>query len=170
MSKASIKASIKASHKQYWPKPFIPRKIYMKQNTKTCRRQRHSVSLLHAHLIFSIKYRRRVITPRAFDILKRSMRRTAQALGVDLIAIRSDGDHLHLMILYPPGLARLWGRHFWSAICLVVSCGGAPLDVIKACAENQTHPSRTGHGKNTLNWKNRRPYPLTEVRGLRARI
>ena len=72
---------------------------------KTYRRRRHSVSLLHAHLVFTTKYRRRVITPRVFELLRRSMRRTAAGLGVRLVALESDGDHLHLMIAHPPSLA-----------------------------------------------------------------
>ena len=125
---------------------------------KTYRRRLHSVSLLHAHLVFTTKYRRRVITPRVFELLRRSMQRTATGLDIRLIAIESDGDHLHLMLEHPPTLAlseivrrlkgaasrlvrqarlpdilrKLWGKAFWSPSFFIVSCGGAPLDVVKA--------------------------------------
>lgn len=105
---------------------------------KKYQRKRHSVSLLHAHLVFCTKYRRRVISRRAFEHLRRSMRKTASNIGVELIAAQSDGDHLHLMIIYPPNtslseivkrlkgassrfirqkklpeiLKQLWGSHF----------------------------------------------------------
>ena len=135
--------------------PMSPKKKY--------RRKRHSVSLLHAHLVFCVKYRRRAITRRVFDVLRASMRRSAAALEVDIVAIESDGDHLHVMICHPPRLAlskivqrlkgassralrlkrfpevlrRLWGSAFWSPSYFVVSCGGAPLEVVKSYVDNQ---------------------------------
>ena len=135
---------------------------------KNYRRRRHSVSLLHAHLVFSIKYRRRVLTRRVFEILRQSMRQTAASMQVDLVAIEADGDHLHIMINYPPSLSlakitqrlkgassravllrrlpevlkKLWGHAFWSPSYFVVSCGGAPLEVVKSYVDNQTSPRR----------------------------
>jgi hypothetical protein len=38
---------------------------------------------------------------------------------------------------YPEVTSRLWGRHFWSASYCVVSCGGAPLEVIKRYVQTQ---------------------------------
>lgn len=166
-----------------------PKKIY--------RRKKHSVSLLHAHLVFCVKYRRHVITARAFDALRLSMRRTAQLIGIELTAVQSDGDHLHLMICYPPTLSiskivhrlkgassrhlrakklpevlrSLWGKAFWSPSYFVVSCGGAPLDVVKHYVENQENPLRV-HRSPTATTKRKpiSPYPRTEVRGLRVKI
>jgi putative transposase len=157
-------------------------------------RKRHSVSLLHAHLVFCTKYRRSVITRRAFGLLRKSMRHTAQILGVDLIAIESDGDHLHLMILYPPSLdlstivkrlkgassrfirilrlpevlKQLWGRHFWSPSYFVVSCGGAPLETIRTYVENQNDPdTKIRKAASRPTKSKRKSYPQAEVRGLR---
>ena len=161
---------------------------------KSYRRRRHSVSLLHAHLVFTTKHRRRVITPRVFELLRRPMRRTAAGLGVRLIALESDGDHLHLMIAHPPSLAlseivrrlkgassrlvrqarlpevirKLWGKAFWSPSFFVVSCGGAPLEIVKAYVENQQAPDRR-KPRLRRGPEPERPYPRTEVRGLRAR-
>ncbi|MDG1430455.1 MAG: IS200/IS605 family transposase [Paracoccaceae bacterium] len=162
------------------------------------RRKRHSVSLLHAHLVFSVKYRRRAITRRAFDVLRTSMRQTAFVLGVDIIAIESDGDHLHIMIYRPPNLGlskvvqrlkgassralrmkrlseitkKLWGKAFWSPSYFVVSCGGAPLDTVKAYVSNQTNPLRKTRNNPicSSNRKTKKPYPRTKVQGLRVRI
>lgn len=178
---------------------------FMTRNlSKTCRRRRHSVSLLHAHLVFVTKYRRRVITTRVFERLRRSMTQTARALGVTLVAIEADGDHPHLMIEHQPCLTlseivrrlkgassrfirqarlpevlrRLWGRAFWSPSFFVVSCGGAPLETVKAYVENQGQspqkpscqqdPSRTYSSMSNSKRKPATPYPRTEVRGLRA--
>lgn len=166
--------------------------------TKKYRHKRHSVSQLHAHLVFCVKYRRRVITRRAFAVLRAAMRRAAGALDIDLVTIESDGDHLHVMICYPPTLglskivqrlkgtssravrmkrlpeitSRLWGKAFWSPSYFVVSCGGAPLETVKAYVDNQTNPVRKKKKQTYVRptRKKQAPYPRTEVRGLRARI
>ena len=89
-------------------------------------------------------------------------------LEIDLLAVEADRDHVHLMISFPPRLALstivqrlkgaasrdvraqkypeirrvLWGARFWSASYFVVSCGGAPLEVVKSYVENQNSPDR----------------------------
>ena len=123
----------------------------------------HVVHALYAHLVFAPKYRRRVITQRVFDTLRVAWRQVCDELDAELIESNCEGDHVHLLVAYPPkvGLSmlahrlkgrsarrvrlfgypevtrRLWGRHFWSASYCVVSCGGAPLDVIKRYVQSQ---------------------------------
>ena len=74
-----------------------------------------------------------------------------------------EGDHVHLLLSYPPKVALstlvqrlkgtsarrvrafrfpevtryLWGKHFWSESYCVVSCGGAPLEVIARYVRSQ---------------------------------
>ena len=166
---------------------------------KHYRRHSHGVSLLHAHIVTCTKYRRRVLTARVLIHLRASMRRTARALGVNLVALEAEGDHLHLMIEYPPSLSlgeivrrlkgaaaravraarfpevlkRLWGAHFWSPSYFVVSCGGAPLEAVKAYVDNQTstaHIARRAGKDQTRLAKGKSGWtldPRTEVRGLR---
>jgi len=156
--------------------------------------------MLHAHLVFVSKYRRHVMTKRVFDTIRKTMRQTANAIDVEIQAIESDGDHIHLMIAYAPNAAlseivrrlkgassrmvrkmrfpeileKLWGAAFWSPSYFVVSCGGAPLEVVKSYVESQQAPGRrtqksqprcipNANGKKTL-------HPPTEVRGFRVRI
>ena len=135
---------------------------------KVYRRKNRSVSLLFAHMVFCSKYRRKVFTPAVFARLRKSFERTARMLEIDLLAVEADRDHVHLMISFPPRLAlstivqrlkgaasrdvraqkypeirrALWGAHFWSASYFVVSCGGAPLEVVKRYVENQNSPDR----------------------------
>ena len=170
----------------------------MAELKKNYKRKRHSVSLLNAHLVFCTKYRRKAISKRAFEILKKSMRKTSLDLGIDLIALESDGDHLHVMICYPPTLSlskivkrmkgassrflrqqrlpevtqKLWGNHFWSPSYFVVSCGGAPLEKVKDYVEQQQNPNRKKRSSTTSKTtrKTSRPYPRTKVRGLRANL
>jgi putative transposase len=94
---------------------------------KRYRRKNRSVSLLHAHLVFCSKFRRKVFTPTVFAALRASMEATARgsnrsaesghrssgaiegrtggAQGVDIIAIEADRDHVHLMVAFPPKLS-----------------------------------------------------------------
>lgn len=43
---------------------------------------------------------------------------------------------------FPEVLHTLWGRHFWSPSFLVVTCGGAPLEVVKRYVGTQNAPDR----------------------------
>jgi putative transposase len=36
---------------------------------------------------------------------------------------------------------KLWGEHFWSPSYCVITCGGAPLETVKAYVKNQNQPS-----------------------------
>lgn len=149
-----------------------------------------------AHLVFVVKYRRKVIGPAAFALIRKSMQATARALDVALVAIESDRDHLHVMLEHPPQLALgsivrrlkgaasrmvrkahlpevlrcLRGAHFWSPSYFVVSCGGAPLATIKAYVDNQRNP----HRRKRQKVERRRPpekairlHPGSELPGFR---
>jgi len=132
------------------------------------RNGKHVVYRLHAHIVLTPKYRRKVMTDRVAADLRSSCEEVCGRLGVSLDAFEVDQDHAHLLVTYPPkvALSRLvmslktissmrvkahgWpevtralrGGHFWSPSYAVVSCGGAPLDVVKAYVENQGSPNR----------------------------
>lgn len=127
------------------------------------RRGRHVVFRLHAHLVFVPKYRRKVITQRVFRILEESWRHVCGDLEAELLEANFEPDHVHLLVEYPPKLAlsrlvnslkgvsarrlrsaglpevhdKLSGAHFWSPSYCGVSCGGAPLKIIKQYIEQQ---------------------------------
>lgn len=134
--------------------------------TPAYRRARHSVSLLHAHLVFVTKYRRKVFTDDMLTFTQHTMRGVCDELGADLVEFNGEADHVHLLVAYPPALAistlvqRLKGRtayavrreytgacvrarmrgHLWSPSYFVVSCGGAPLSIIKQYIDGQARP------------------------------
>lgn len=134
---------------------------------------RHVVHALHAHVVFTTKYRRGAIeTDRVADLLKTTMTSVAADMGAEILACEADGDHMHLLVAYPPQLAlshlvnalkgvssrklrqkdwpevtsKLWGKAFWSPSYCVVSCGGAPLEIVKSYVENQNVPGRIRSG------------------------
>ena len=118
------------------------------------------------HLVFVTKYRRDVFNPKIEKRLREIFEETCIQMGVELIEFGSDDDHCHLMVCCPPKLAvsnlvgklkgksayllrkefwpilrkKLWGDHLWSPSYCVVSCGGAPLDVVKQYITDQRKP------------------------------
>lgn len=126
------------------------------------------VYVLHVHLVFTTKYRRGALTDRVREFLRPAMEKVCADFGATLEAFDGEDDHVHLLVGYPPKVAlsslvnslkgatsrlvrkrefpevkeRLWGDAFWSPSYCAVSCGGAPLDVIKDYIENQRNPSR----------------------------
>jgi putative transposase len=124
---------------------------------------RHVVHALTAHLVFVPKYRKKVITERVFALLQSSWEATCKDFECDLRESGYENDHVHLLVSYPPKVAlsalvnslkgvsarrlraagfpeverKLWGAHFWSPSYCAVSCGGAPLEIVKRYVESQ---------------------------------
>ena len=87
-------------------------------------------------------------------------------MAAELLEFGGENDHVHLMVTCPPKLAianlvgklkgksayilrkefwpeiktKLWGNHFWSPSYCVVSCGGAPLEIVREYVANQRRP------------------------------
>jgi putative transposase len=124
---------------------------------------RHVVFSLTVHLVFVPKYRRRVISSRVFEVLQRAWKTVCVDFECELKEAGFEDDHAHLLIAYPPKVAlsvlvnslkgvsarmlraaalpevtsKLWGKHFWSPSYCAVSCGGAPLEIVKRYVEQQ---------------------------------
>ncbi len=134
------------------------------------RNGRHVVYKLQAHVVLVPKYRKKVMTPRVTEHLRRSFFEVCTRNGATLDAFEIDRDHAHLLVSYPPKVSlstlvmslktisslrirqehwpevtrALWGEHFWSPSYAVISCGGAPLDDVKRYIETQQSPNRKG--------------------------
>ena len=119
------------------------------------------------HLIFVTKYRRNVLTETMLSRLEEVFRETMEQMDGELLEFGGEDDHVHLMVQCHPKTAvsalvgklkgkssyilrkefweqiknKLWGDHFWSPSYCVVSCGGAPLEIVKAYVENQRRPT-----------------------------
>ena len=91
---------------------------------------------------------------------------TCTQMDGELIEFGGEDDHVHLLMSYPPKTAlsnivgklkgkssyilrkkyweqirtKLWGKHLWSPSYCAVSCGGAPLEIVKQYVENQRQP------------------------------
>lgn len=138
-------------------------------------------------------------TTRIRALLKEIMTSVTTDMGATIEAVEADGDRVHLLVNYPPQLALstlvnglkgvssrrlrqkdwpevapvLWGTAFWSPSYCVVSCGAAPLDIIKDYVDTQDAPDRDRRGaEQRARRKEKRrgqtePCPLPERSGLR---
>ncbi|MGL5530570.1 MAG: IS200/IS605 family transposase [Culicoidibacterales bacterium] len=127
-------------------------------------KNRHSCYKLSYHLVVVTKYRHKVIDE---AIKKRLIAIFTEILeerwGCQLIEINTDEDHLHVLFDAPPQVqlsklvnnlktvsSRLirkefsaqlapyyWKPYFWSNSYLILSTGGATIDMIKKYIENQ---------------------------------
>lgn len=103
-------------------------------------------------------------------------------MDVELLEFGGEDDHVHLMVCCPPKLAvaalvgklkgkssymlrkefwnhiknKLWGDHLWSPSYCVVSCGGAPLDIVKQYIADQKRPSEARNVKRSKRFTGRK--------------
>lgn len=121
---------------------------------------------MHVHLVFVTKYRRKVFTKEILQKLREIFQSVAQDFESTLVEFEGEGDHVHLLIEYPPKVAvsrlvnslkgvssrlirkqnyptiqkALWGGSFWSPSYFAGACGGAPLSIIRQYIEQQQTP------------------------------
>lgn len=117
-------------------------------------------------MVFVTKYRRTVFNDEMLTRCEEIMRKVCEDFETDLIEFNGEEDHVHLLVHYPPKVAlsnlvnslkgvssrrlrqEFTGRvdqaithgRFWSGSYFAGSCGGAPLQVVKDCIENQKRP------------------------------
>ena len=121
----------------------------------------HSVFLLYYHLVFVVKYRRKVIDDVVSDRLKEIFLYIAPKYNVTLQEWNHDKDHVHILLKshpntelskfinayksassrlikkeYPVIKKALWKEYFWSRSFCLVTSGGAPLEVLKRYIES----------------------------------
>lgn len=120
--------------------------------------------MMHVHLVFVTRYRRRVFTREILEHLEMIFKNVCSNFEASLIECEGETDHVHLLIEYPPKVSisrlvnslkgvssrllrkqnypsiqsALWGKSLWSPSYFAGACGGAPLTVIKQYIEQQT--------------------------------
>lgn len=129
------------------------------------RKGRHSVTRLVAHLIFTTKYRRKVLDGYIIEPLREAFESACQKLDCRILEFDGEEDHVHLLVEYPPKLAisvlvnnlkstssrrvRLLNTHIprlsknaalWSRSYFACSAGGATIETLKAYVQGQKTP------------------------------
>jgi len=137
------------------------------KNQTEIRRGRHCVFLMHVHLVFVTKYRRKIFDQDAIEKLRGYFSSVCADFDVELVEMDGERDHVHLLINYPPKLSisnlvnslkgvssRLLRRdrpdiaqHYyykgvlWAPSYFAGSCGGAPISIIRQYIEQQETPN-----------------------------
>lgn len=127
---------------------------------------RHAKYLLHAHLVFTPKYRKKIFTKAHLDLMKEVFERVCNEMDAELVEFDGERDHVHLLVLYPPRIAiavlvnslkgvssrmlrkefpefkkTYWGdAALWSRSYFAASVGGAPIEILKQYIEQQNTP------------------------------
>lgn len=123
----------------------------------------HCVFNLNYHLVFVTKYRRKAISQPILERLKEIFIATVSKWECELVEFNGESDHVHLLLSLNPkvkltsfvnnlktvssrlirkefaeDLSRFyWKPLFWSRSYCALTCGGAPLSIIKQYIENQ---------------------------------
>jgi putative transposase len=123
----------------------------------------HCVYNLHFHLVIVTKYRCKCLTPAMREYLTGTFAALLDKRGGTLVECNGEADHMHLLIELPPTvlmsafvnnlktvssrllrkayaqeLARWYHKPvLWSRSYCVLSCGGAPLSVLRQYIEQQ---------------------------------
>jgi len=122
----------------------------------------HSVFLLYYHLVFVVKYRRKVFDNAISDRAKNIFERIAPTYKITLQEWNHDTDHIHILFKahpkteiskfinayksassrllkkeFPQIRKKLWMECFWSQSFCLLTTGGSPLEVLKKYIESQ---------------------------------
>ena len=126
-------------------------------------KNRHALYKLSYHLVVITKYRHECINERMMVRLKEITNDLFEKWNCQLIEMNGESDHIHILFDAPPQIqlskminsyktvtSRLirkefaehlhsyyWKPYFWSQSYMVLSTGGAPLEVIKKYIEEQ---------------------------------
>ncbi len=122
-------------------------------------------------LSFVTKYRRDVFTKGMLTRMMLIFEETCIQMGYELLEFNGEDDHVHMRVVVPTKLSvailvgklkgkssyilrkefwdkiktKLWGKHLWSPSYCSVTCGGAPLEIVKKYIEEQRQsPSERG--------------------------
>lgn len=131
------------------------------------RRGLSCVFLMHVHLVFVTKFRRKVFTKQVLNEIRKIFENICEDFEAQLVEFDGEEDHVHLLINYPPKVSvsklvnslkgvssrlirkenypsvtkSLWSNALWSPSYFAGSCGGAPLEVIRQYIQQQETPN-----------------------------
>ena len=71
-------------------------------NSRNIRIDRHTRSLLTDHMVFSPKFRGRVLVGEVRDYAEEVIRGVCAEMGVEVIRMSVSSDHVHMFYRYPP--------------------------------------------------------------------
>lgn len=124
--------------------------------------RRHSVTKLCVHLVFTTKYRRKVMSPPILEEVKQTIEETARKIGCTPMEVNGEADHIHALLAFPTTLSvaaivnslktvssrMIRAKHsnileggktglFWSRSYFAATAGGVTFDILKQYVESQ---------------------------------
>ncbi len=136
-----------------------------KISEKQIRRGRNCVFLLHVHLVFVTKYRKKIFSQKYLVKMEKIFKEVCSSFSAELEEFNGEQDHVHLLVNYLPkiSISKLvnslkgvssrilrrdyqeiekyyWKGGLWSPSYFAGSCGGAKLSIIKRYIEKQATP------------------------------
>ena len=111
----------------------------------------HTKWLCKYHIVFTPKYRRKVIYNQYRNSLREILRRLCEYKGVKIIEGELMADHVHMLVLIPPKISvmmfdkhanlkyKFGNRHFWSEGYYVSTVGLNEATVKKYIREQELH-------------------------------
>ena len=127
---------------------------------------KHCVFYHRYHVVWSTKYRFKVLQGDIQKRVREIIRRICSENGVDIISGVVSSDHVHIFISLPPKLSmsnfmqkvkgrsslliqrefpvlkkRYWGRHFWGRGYFSTTNGAITEDVVLQYLENHINPT-----------------------------
>ncbi len=122
----------------------------------------HAVYDIEYHIVWTTKYRYKVISGKIAERLRELLRQGCEARGITIIRGSVGKDHVHMLISTPPTIApskimqylkgrsskmlqeefqelkrRYWGQHLWAAGYFCRTVGAVTEEMIKAYIEEQ---------------------------------
>ena len=122
----------------------------------------HSVFLMYYHLVFVVKYCRKVFDNEMSDYAKDMFVKLGKKYNISLVEWNHDFDHIHILFKahpntelskfinayksassrmikkdFPQVRKKLWKEKFWSRSFCLLTTDGSPIDVVKKYIENQ---------------------------------
>lgn len=130
----------------------------------------NAVYEIHLHIVFVVKYRRKIITETMLSSLKDVLAKGLSAWRCELLEFGGEEDHVHLLIGIHPALniadlignlksissrhlrkdyepeiqKYLWKDAFWHRAYYVGSVGKTTLETIQAYVQNQGQTDKPG--------------------------
>jgi putative transposase len=124
----------------------------------------HNLFLLHVHVVWITKYRKKVLTGEVSLALREELKKICKSETVEIIRGHVSSDYVHLFLSYPPKIClsklvqrlkgasahkllmqfqslqkQYWGRHLWARGYFCCSSGNITDEMIMKYIEDQNH-------------------------------
>jgi putative transposase len=126
------------------------------------RRSAHAVYDLKYHLVWIVKYRKKILRGRLAERARDLIRQTCEARGVIIMRGAISADHIHMLVSAPPELSpsklvqyikgrssrrlqdefgelrkEFWGQHLWGRGYFCATVGAVDEKTVQEYIENQ---------------------------------